>query len=60
MGGTRSCSPGRARTLATSRGRVREHAPLIEVLPLKPAKVGIVTTGSEVYTGRIWTVFGPG
>lgn len=37
----------------------REHAPLIEVLPLKPAKVGIVTTGSEVYTGRIKDGFGP-
>ncbi len=37
----------------------REYAPLIEVLPLKPAKVGIVTTGSEVYTGRIKDGFGP-
>jgi aerobic-type carbon monoxide dehydrogenase small subunit (CoxS/CutS family) len=32
---------------------------LIEVRPLKPAKVGIVTTGSEVYTGRIKDGFGP-
>ncbi|NCD25898.1 MAG: molybdopterin-binding protein [Deltaproteobacteria bacterium] len=37
----------------------REHAPLIEVLPLKPAKVGVVTTGSEVYNGRIKDGFGP-
>ena len=34
-------------------------APLIEVLPLKAAKVGVVTTGSEVYEGRIQDGFGP-
>jgi len=33
--------------------------PLVEVRPLKPAKVGIVTTGSEVYHGRIKDQFGP-
>ena len=33
--------------------------PVIEVLPLHPAKVGIVTTGSEVYSGRIQDGFGP-
>jgi hypothetical protein len=37
----------------------REHAPLIEVRPLRAARVGIVTTGSEVYTGRIKDGFGP-
>ena len=37
----------------------REHAPLIEVRPLKPASVGVVTTGSEVYTGRVKDGFGP-
>ena len=37
----------------------REHAPLMQVLPLKSAKVGVVTTGSEVYTGRIKDGFGP-
>ncbi len=36
-----------------------EHAPLIEVRPLRPARVGVVTTGSEVYTGRIKDGFGP-
>ena len=36
---------------------VRE--PIIEVLPLKAAKVGVVTTGSEVYSGRIQDGFGP-
>ncbi|GAB6112678.1 molybdopterin-binding protein [Desulfomicrobium escambiense] len=37
----------------------RQYAPLIEVRPLKPARVGVVTTGSEVYTGRIKDGFGP-
>lgn len=34
-------------------------APLLEVRPLKHFKVGIVTTGSEVYHGRIQDKFGP-
>lgn len=33
--------------------------PIIEVKPLKAAKVGIVTTGTEVYSGRIEDGFGP-
>ena len=37
----------------------RESDPIIQVKPLKPAKVGVVTTGSEVYTGRIKDGFGP-
>jgi len=37
----------------------REYNPLIEVKPLKPHKVGIVTTGSEVFHGRIEDQFGP-
>ncbi|MCM0647008.1 molybdopterin-binding protein [Clostridium swellfunianum] len=32
---------------------------VIKVLPYKPKKVGIVTTGSEVYHGRIKDAFGP-
>jgi len=32
---------------------------LIDVIPLKPFKVGMVTTGSEVYAGRIKDEFGP-
>lgn len=36
-----------------------ENAPLIEVLPFRPLKVGIVTTGSEVFHGRIKDKFGP-
>ncbi|MBQ9407042.1 MAG: molybdopterin-binding protein [Desulfovibrio sp.] len=34
-------------------------APILEVLPLRPARVGVVTTGSEVYCGRIQDAFGP-
>jgi molybdenum cofactor synthesis domain-containing protein len=36
-----------------------EYKPLIEVKPLKSHKVGIVTTGSEVFHGRIEDQFGP-
>ena len=32
--------------------------PVIEILPLKSAKVGVVTTGSEVYSGRIQNEIG--
>ncbi len=37
----------------------REAPPVIEVRPLKSAAVGIVTTGSEVFHGRIEDRFGP-
>jgi molybdenum cofactor synthesis domain-containing protein len=33
--------------------------PLLEILPFSHAKVGIVTTGSEVFKGRIEDAFGP-
>ena len=33
--------------------------PVVEVLPLRPVSVGIVTTGSEIYHGRIKDGFGP-
>lgn len=36
-----------------------EHQSLIQVRPLRSAKVGVVTTGSEVYSGRIKDGFGP-
>jgi molybdenum cofactor synthesis domain-containing protein len=35
------------------------HRPLIEVLPFKRFNVGIITTGSEVFHGRIKDQFGP-
>ncbi len=34
-------------------------SPVLEVLPFRPLKVGMVTTGNEVYTGRIQDAFGP-
>jgi hypothetical protein len=37
----------------------REHAPVIQVKALRSLSVGIVTTGSEVYNGRIEDKFGP-
>ncbi|CAG36450.1 molybdopterin-binding protein [Desulfotalea psychrophila] len=33
--------------------------PLLEVRPLKSLKVGIITTGSEIFKGRIDDAFGP-
>lgn len=37
----------------------KEEGPIIWVAPLTSMKVGIVTTGSEVYSGRISDKFGP-
>lgn len=37
----------------------RENFPVIEIKPFKPMKVGMVTTGNEVYHGRIEDKFGP-
>lgn len=36
-----------------------EYGPLLEVRPLRSACVGVVTTGSEVFSGRIKDGFGP-
>lgn len=39
---------------------VQQHsAPVIEVKPFTSKRVGVVTTGKEVYTGRITDKFGP-
>ena len=35
------------------------NAPLIQVRPLAPRKVGLIITGSEIYNGRIQDKFGP-
>lgn len=37
----------------------RRERPVVEVVPFRPHRVGIVTTGSEVYHGRIQDRFGP-
>lgn len=39
--------------------KILEEGTLIQVKPLKKMKVGLVTTGSEVYSGRIEDKFGP-
>ncbi len=36
-----------------------ENFPIIEIKPFRKHKIGIVTTGSEVYSGRIKDGFGP-
>lgn len=37
----------------------KNQGPIVDILPLKPMKFGVITTGSEVYTGRIEDKFGP-
>ncbi len=37
----------------------RQSPPVVSVLPFQPLRAGIVTTGSEVYSGRIEDRFGP-
>jgi hypothetical protein len=37
----------------------RKAFPLVEVKPFRPLRVGMVTTGSEVYSGRVKDAFGP-
>ena len=44
---------GEAESLCSAAG------PVIEIRPLKKARVGVVTTGSEVFSGRIKDGFGP-
>lgn len=34
-------------------------SPLVQVRPLKACRVGVITTGSEIYNGRIKDKFGP-
>lgn len=38
---------------------VLDRGTLIEIKPLRKLKVGVVTTGSEVYSGKIEDAFGP-
>jgi len=39
--------------------KILHSGPMVEVLPLKSLKIGLVTTGSEVYSGKIKDAFGP-
>jgi len=52
--------------LVVGQGRVEtveaitaETGPIVRVAPFRPLKVGVVTTGGEVYHGRIKDKFGP-
>ncbi|WP_173081151.1 molybdopterin-binding protein [Fundidesulfovibrio magnetotacticus] len=38
---------------------VLEDGPIVEVLPFRAARVGMVTTGNEVFSGRVKDGFGP-
>lgn len=51
--------PTSAATSTAISGQVSAHAHVIELRPLRRAKVGVVTTGSEVFKGRIKDGFGP-
>jgi len=39
--------------------KIGGNTPIMEILPFKHKKVGIVTTGNEVFSGRIKDTFGP-
>lgn len=39
--------------------KIGSGKPIMEIMPFKHKKVGIVTTGSEVFSGRIKDTFGP-
>jgi molybdopterin biosynthesis enzyme len=45
--------------VARAEALCRENPPMIQVKPFRHFNVGMVTTGSEVYTGRIKDAFGP-
>ena len=49
----------REETLHAVKAVCAAHHPLISVKPFQPLRVGIVTTGSEIYHGRIEDKFGP-
>ncbi|WP_281492048.1 molybdopterin-binding protein [Desulfosarcina cetonica] len=48
-----------AHTITAAEAICAKAAPLIQVKPFKARRVGVVTTGSEVYHGRIKDQFGP-
>jgi len=49
----------REANIATVEGICRGVPPVVSVRPYRPLSVGIVTTGSEVFSGRIEDRFGP-
>lgn len=59
VGGTRVIPLYVNESIVMGAERLLASGPMVEVLPLKAMKVGIVTTGSEVYSGKIKDAFGP-
>lgn len=45
--------------VSMAEARCAQYFPLLQIKPFQPMRVGVVTTGSEVYHGRIQDKFGP-
>lgn len=59
VGGTRVIPLFVSEQVVSSAEQVCKEGTLIDVVALKPFRVGLVTTGNEVYAGRIKDAFGP-
>lgn len=59
LAGTRIIPLFVAESVMQTAEKILEDGPLVEIVPLKEMKVGVVTTGSEVYNGIIEDAFGP-
>ncbi len=59
VAGTRVVPLAVPETLIQEAEEICGHGPIIEVRPLRSVQVGVVTTGSEIYHGRIKDKFGP-
>ncbi len=59
LAGTRIIPLFVAESVIQTAEKTLEAGPLVEIVPLKNMKVGVVTTGSEVYNGIIEDAFGP-
>lgn len=59
VGGTRVIPLFVSNDIVVKAEEVCKDKPIIRVAELKPFKVGLVTTGSEIYHGRIQDGFGP-
>ncbi|GBC59436.1 molybdopterin-binding protein [Desulfonema ishimotonii] len=62
----RSVAGTRIVPLVTAEEKIREvesvcktYYPIVQVLPFRTTRIGVVTTGSEIYHGRIEDKFGP-
>ncbi len=59
LAGTRIIPLFVAESILQKAEAVLTEGPIIKIVPLKEMKVGVVTTGSEVYSGLIKDAFGP-